>query len=133
MKREYDWQAKRDYEKEKEARENKRKVHLKYRMSNPSKYLLQKCKNRARSLSIEFNLTLDDMYVPEICPLLNLPFNYGVESYCPSVDRIDNTKGYIKGNIWIISTLANRMKSIANKKELLLFAEGIIKHQEVFK
>ena len=36
----------------------------------------------------------------------------------PTMDRIDNTKGYVKGNIQWISRKANQMKSNANFKEI---------------
>lgn len=36
------------------------------------------------------------------------------------------TQGYIKGNIWVISSIANRMKWNATKDQLLQFAKGII-------
>ena len=44
----------------------------------------------------------------------------------PALDRIDNTKGYIRGNVWVISHRANQMKVDANIEELKLFAEWVM-------
>jgi hypothetical protein len=43
-----------------------------------------------------------------------------------SIDRIDSSKGYIKGNVQILSMKANNMKSSANVEELLIFSKNII-------
>jgi hypothetical protein len=41
-----------------------------------------------------------------------------VRDHCPSVDRIDNSRGYTHDNIVIVSFKANRLKSNASIEEL---------------
>ena len=43
----------------------------------------------------------------------------------PTVDRVDNDKGYVKGNIAVISYYANSIKQDSNSKELRLLADWI--------
>ena len=45
--------------------------------------------------------------------------------YSPSLDRIDPNKGYVKGNVQVISRLANIMKSNASPEELRAFANWV--------
>ena len=52
----------------------------------------------------------------------------GNYEYTPSLDRIDPTKGYIKGNVWVITKRANTMKNSATREELLKFADNIYKY-----
>lgn len=81
-------------------------------------------KKRAKEKGLEFNLTLDDIPpIPDVCPVLGIPIipNDGVNAptdNSPSIDRIDSTKGYVKGNIRIISNRANRIKADATVEEL---------------
>lgn len=88
-------------------------------------------RSKCRRTGHQFTITPEDIIIPAICPILGIPLEYkdgkGAWSNAPSVDRFDNNIGYIPGNVWVISTKANRMKSDANKQELLKFAFWIYK------
>lgn len=93
---------------------------LKWRKEHPEKYLLQHARSRAKLRSLPINIELIDIVIPDKCPVLNMPFEYGTE-YGMSLDRIDSSKGYIKGNIQVISKKANVMKNNATIEELRNF------------
>ena len=94
------------------------------------KYLLKLTKSGAKRKNLEHFITIDDIHIPEKCPLLGINFSNSYEynvhdKYTYSIDRIDNTKGYIPGNIAVITRLANTMKNSATNVELLNFAKNI--------
>lgn len=113
-------------------REKIRERGLESRNNNPSKRLYHSIKNRAKKYGLEFNIEPSDIVIPEYCPLTGIKINtssgVGRNRDCPSVDRIDNTKGYVKGNIRVVSDLGNRMKSDASKAELLEFSIRILRY-----
>lgn len=79
-------------------------------------------RTRAKVRNLEFDLEADDIPdIPKICPILQVPMLKHTP-YTPSVDRMDSSKGYVKGNVWIISQKANGMKSNATMEELLTFS-----------
>jgi len=88
------------------------------------RYLLRLSKFHAKKSNIEHTITIDDIIIPKECPILKTKFITN-SPYTYSIDRIDNSKGYIPGNIGIISRLANTMKSNATPKELISFANNI--------
>lgn len=93
--------------------------------------MLGEAKRRAIKNDLEFNINKQDIIIPEFCPILEVPFKFGDKInyfYSPSLDRIDTTKGYIKGNIRVISMLANTMKNAATKEQILTFCKNIIKY-----
>ena len=97
------------------------KIAREHKLKYPNKYLLTKAKGRAKKFGIPFDLTKEDIVVPEICPVFKKLFIYGVgrrHAFSPSLDRIDNTKGYIKGNVIVVSWRANHLKNDASIKEL---------------
>jgi hypothetical protein len=104
----------------------------KYRENNRALVLLGQARYRAKKKGIEFNLELSDVVIPKVCPVLKIPLSAGSSSggprgCSPSLDRIDNTKGYIKGNVQVMSHKANTMKHCADNNELILFANWIKK------
>lgn len=99
---------------------------------NPHKYIYWSAKGRAKKLNLPFDLDFNDTIPPSYCPILGIELkrNTGGKSYSgnsPSVDRIDPSKGYVKGNIQVISQRANVMKNDASPEELLRFADWVIK------
>ncbi len=75
--------------------------------------LLRNAKKRAKTRGIAFTIGRSDISLPTHCPILGylLTKNRGAISKSSySLDRIDNSKGYIPGNIRVISFWANTLK-----------------------
>jgi len=90
--------------------------------------MLDRSKSRAKRKGFEHNIDIDDIIVPAVCPLLNIPLFQGIDNVCPNsptLDRIDSNKGYVKGNVWVISYKANTIKSNATVEELEQIARGL--------
>ena len=95
---------------------------------------------RANIKGLEFDLPSykDLPKCPKRCPILNIPLkvgklkdsNGGGTDNSPSLDRIDNNKGYVKGNLQIISRKANQMKSNANFEEIEMLYKYMKKIKE---
>jgi len=97
----------------------------------PPEYILwYRSKENAKKKGLEFNLDLEDITIPEKCPYLKVElkteFNRRNLSDYYSIDRIDSSKGYVKGNVQVISRLANTMKNNATPEQLITFAKSIL-------
>lgn len=73
-------------------------------------------KYKAKKLGIEFDMRPEDLQVPAVCPFTLLPFDFGQKSgkaspQSPSVDRIKPDRGYVRGNVRVISNHANMVKN----------------------
>jgi hypothetical protein len=93
--------------------------------------LYRSARKRALQKGLEFNIELRDIHIPKKCPILKVPLICSTR-YSPSIDRIYPDKGYVKGNIAVISTLANSMKANATPNELLIFAKNIKKYMDLY-
>lgn len=99
--------------------------------STPEGRLLYRMYKSHLDYGFNFNLTIDDIVIPEKCPLLEIPLSTDPKDFKEknyyTADRIDSSKGLVKGNIQVISMLANRMKNKATESELLTFATNGLK------
>lgn len=96
----------------------------KWQKANPMKTQLYRIKSKCNKTGIDFDLTPEDVIVPDRCPVLDIPIKHNdrLQDDSPSIDRIDPNGGYTKDNIIVVSWKANRLKSNANFIELIRVA-----------
>lgn len=83
------------------------------RKNDLAAYLLLGLETKAKRRGLECSLTKDDLIVPECCPVFGTKWDWSNKDTVPSLDRVDNSKGYVAGNVKVISYKANRLKSDA--------------------
>ena len=89
--------------------------------TNCARLMLHRARLRAATKGFEFNIDEGDVVIPKVCPVLGLELTVGrgAPGPCsPSLDRMDNSLGYVKGNVRVISNRANSLKSDATIEEL---------------
>lgn len=92
--------------------------------------MYRRAKARSVQQGLEFTITKEDIVIPKTCPVLGIPLyctsgKSGAFKHSPSLDKIDPSRGYVTGNVQVISQLANQMKHSASRDDLLAFAEWI--------
>lgn len=103
--------------------ESNRKYKEYHNKKNKRYVMWCSAKKRAKLKGLDFDIELEDIpEIPKYCPVLGIEIksnttNAPLDS-SPSLDRIDSSKGYIKGNVRIISNRANRIKADATIEEL---------------
>lgn len=100
---------------------------VKHGKSGTAEYgLLVSARHRAKISGLDFNLELSDIVIPDRCPIFGNKFHKNPDRRdSPSLDRIDSDKGYIKGNVWVISRRANIIKNDATPAELRMIADAV--------
>jgi hypothetical protein len=94
------------------------------------KQMLINARARAKKRGLDFNIDLFDVKIPNVCPILDIPIMIGEDktlSNSPTIDRVDNNKGYTKGNVRVISHRANSMKNnntLETLEKLIQYIKG---------
>jgi len=97
----------------------------------PVKNLLRWAKRRADKYDLPFTLTEDDIEIPSHCPVFGIPLYSGDGASCnnsPTIDRIVPYIGYVPGNVIVISSKANRIKTNASWMELKMIVDFYEEH-----
>jgi len=112
---------------------------------SPFRWYMRRCKNRVNKKGITdlTEIYLKDLWAQQatICPLtgwkLQLPrWTNGWskdEPFCPSsasLDRIDNTLGYVKGNVRFIAVMANYARNIFTDEEVIKFGKAVAEYNK---
>jgi hypothetical protein len=102
-----------------------------YPLLDPRRKLFYGAKRRATEKGLIFEITVEDIVIPERCPVLGIRLKAAIgcgtvsvarlES-SPTLDRIDNAKGYTPDNIAVISLRANNLKRDASLYEMRCLA-----------
>lgn len=100
--------------------------------ANPVKGLVHQARRRAKRKGIPFGITETDLLpLPTHCPVLGMKLTYGPgrgrklydNGAAASLDRIHNDRGYVNGNVIVISLRANLLKGQATIAELCKIAD----------
>ena len=89
-------------------------------------------RSRAKKRGIAFDLTLSDLGAPTCCAVTGIEFDMSRSFrqgniFVPSLDRIDPTKGYTKGNVRFVCHGYNLAKHTGTDSDVLKLARALVK------
>jgi hypothetical protein len=90
--------------------------------------MLQSAKHRAKRDGVPCTITAKDIVIPKVCPALGVKLEQGTRqnhANAPTLDRVFPERGYIPGNVRVISHKANLIKNNATLDELECMVEYI--------
>lgn len=122
-------------------KEKQKKISKKYyesilgRAKTIMKGVDDRCKKKNMECDIDIGL-IEDRIISGFCQVTNLPFDLTTKQdskknpYAPSIDRIDQSKGYTRDNVRIVLWQVNLMKNELSDSELLKMCERIVDNAE---
>jgi hypothetical protein len=94
----------------------------------PWKVMLSSARARAARKGIEFDL--DDDWAEArwtgYCELTGIEFQPGTKFWAASLDRIDNSRGYVKDNCRFVLNAVNLFKGSATDEEMFAVAQALV-------
>lgn len=108
---------------------NRKRRDLNKTKEGKTRYMLTAAKTRAKQQGLPFDITLEDIVIPDTCPVLGIPLEIGNSRLLdgsPTLDKFIPELGYVPGNINVISNKANRMKTDASADEVSLLLNWML-------
>lgn len=90
--------------------------------------MLNSARKRAKALGLPFSISIEDIRIPDLCPITGVKLWSGGRGTSGSLDRIVPELGYVKNNIGVISLAANQLKggmSISDIEKLFIYVKGL--------
>jgi hypothetical protein len=126
-----DWWERQTPERKRELMDRQNEKQKQKSRLDPRPSLFHEAKKRAKKRGLEFNISIEDVIIPPTCPVLGIPLYKGEGKQIdnsPTIDRIDNSKGYTKDNIKVISYRANSLKNNGGIREFELLIKYLENH-----
>ena len=99
--------------------------------------MVANARKRAKQKGLAFDIDLEYILsiFPDACPIFKKEFDYtgGKGKWSPTIDRKVPELGYVKGNVQVVSKLANAMMSDATDDELHQFASWVMRTDVLWK
>jgi hypothetical protein len=124
-----------EYYKTVEGKQKRNALRALKRSLDPRIILFGGAKQRAKKNNIVFSIKKEDIIIPDFCPILGLKLknNNILSDDSITLDRIENSKGYIASNIQVISWKANRLKSNSTIEELQKIINYMIDNNKIYR
>lgn len=77
---------------------------------------------RAKQRGLKFTISPSDIQIPLVCPVLGIELEVHKKTMrdnSPTLDRIYPDRGYVPGNVAVVSLRANRLKSDCSPDDLI--------------
>jgi hypothetical protein len=105
------------------------RLNYKHGLSRTTEYeMLRGAKKRAQEAGVPFSLIAADIVIPTRCPVLDIALDRSglrLTAASPTLDRIIPAKGYVAGNVAVISWRANKLKSDGTPEEIMAVARWL--------
>lgn len=105
-----------------------------WRRDNPGGHLICFARSAARKADREFDLTLrwvEDQLRTGLCAVTGIPLDIGNGGpFAPSIDRIDNSKGYTEANCRVVIWAYNRAKYIWPDEVVMQVAQALVRRSD---
>jgi hypothetical protein len=105
-----------------------------WRLKNLAYNSVRQARVRCQKTGMDFDLSREwaENRYTGYCELTNIPFDVSVRAgpYTISLDRIDNTKGYLKTNCRFILHALNMFKGVGTEEDMITIAKALVDEQE---
>lgn len=106
---------------QKKVKSQIRDAKNKRKKERPLSWILERLKTGAKRRGHECTITVEDFPegIPTHCPVFGVPLapTCSGSPWAPSFDRLDSEKGYVPGNVRIISRKANIIKNMGTAED----------------